>query len=108
MRSMADVTAVWRRHGSHYDRVSPVRWDRMHSNGERKWFADKAQELVDTEAAVYGPDLIATLPDDTTYSVPATTAASSAPPSRYRSSSRAPGCPARTSAPRCARSTSCR
>jgi len=69
MRSMADVTAVWRRHGDHYDRVSPVRWDRMRSAGERSWFADKAQELVDTEAAVYGPDLIATLPDDTTYSV---------------------------------------
>ena len=33
------------------------------------WFAGKAQELVDTEAADYGPDLIATLPDDTTYSV---------------------------------------
>ena len=69
MQSMAAVTAVWRLHGDHYDRVSPVRWDRMNSSGERKWFADKAQELVDTEAAVYGPDLIATLPDDTTYSV---------------------------------------
>ncbi len=69
MQSMAAVTAVWRRNGDHYDRVSPVRWDLMHSKGERKWFADKAQELVDTEAAVYGPDLIATLPDNTTYSV---------------------------------------
>jgi hypothetical protein len=69
MRSMPAVTAVWRRHGSHYDRVSPVRWDLMHSSAERRWFTDKAQELVDTEAAVYGPDLIATLPDDTTYSV---------------------------------------
>ena len=29
MQSMAAVTAVWRRHGDHYDRVSPVRWDRM-------------------------------------------------------------------------------
>ncbi len=69
MQSMAAVTAVWRRHGDHYDRVSPVRWDRMRTGGERSWFADKAQELVDTQAAVYGPDLIATLPDDTTYSV---------------------------------------
>jgi len=69
MRTLPAVTAVWRRHGSHYDRVSPVRWDRMTSSGERSWFADKAQELVDTEAAAYGPDLIATLPDDTTYSV---------------------------------------
>lgn len=69
MESMADVTAVWRRDGDHYDRVSPVRWDRMRSGGERSWFSRKAQELVDTQAADYGPDLIATLPDDTTYSV---------------------------------------
>jgi arylsulfatase A-like enzyme len=69
MKSMPAVTAVWRRHGGHYDRVTPVRWDRMASHGERAWFARKAQELVNTEAAVYGPDLIATLPDDTTYSV---------------------------------------
>ena len=69
MQSLPAVTAVWRRNGDHYDRVSPVRWDRMRSGGERHWFSDKAQELVDTEAAVYGPDLIATLPDDTTYSV---------------------------------------
>ena len=69
MRGLPAVTAVWRRHGSHYDLVSPVRWDRMKSSGERKWFAEHAQELVDTEAAVYGPDVIATLPDDTTYSV---------------------------------------
>ena len=29
----------------------------------------RAHELVDTQAAPYGPDLIATLPDNTTYSV---------------------------------------
>jgi hypothetical protein len=69
MRDMPAVTAVWRRHGSHYDRVTPVRWDRMATHGERNWFARKAQELVNTSAADYGPDLIATLPDDTTYSV---------------------------------------
>jgi arylsulfatase A-like enzyme len=69
METMAGVTAVWRRDGDHFTRVSPVRWGRMHSKGERVWFARKAQELVDTEAATYGPDLIATLPDDTTYSV---------------------------------------
>ena len=69
MEDMPDVTAVWRRDGDHYDRVSPVRWDRMASAGEQAWFAEKAQELVDTQAADYGPDLIATLPDDTTYSV---------------------------------------
>ena len=69
METMAGVTAVWRRDGDHYDRVSKVRWHRMRSGGERSWFARKAQELVDTQAADYGPDLIATLPDDTTYSV---------------------------------------
>ncbi|MFC4783598.1 alkaline phosphatase family protein [Nocardioides sp. MAHUQ-72] len=69
MRTMAGVTAVWRRDGDHFDRVSRVRWGRMHSAGERRWFVRRAHELVDTEAAPYGPDLIATLPDDTTYSV---------------------------------------
>ncbi len=69
MKKMAAVTAVWRRDGDHFTRVTPVRWDRMGSKGEKAWFTSKAQELVDTEAADYGPDLIATLPDDTTYSV---------------------------------------
>jgi arylsulfatase A-like enzyme len=69
MRDLPDVTAVWRRDGDHFTRVSPVRWDLMSSGGERSWFARKAQELVDTQGADYGPDLVATLPDDTTYSV---------------------------------------
>jgi Type I phosphodiesterase / nucleotide pyrophosphatase len=69
MDTLPGVTAVWRRDGDHFTRVTPVRWSRMHSRAERVWFARKAQELVDTQAAVYGPDLIATLPDDTTYSV---------------------------------------
>lgn len=68
MEGLADVTAVWRRNGDHYDLASPVRWDRMHG-AEKHWFATRAQELVDTQAADYGPDLVATLPDDTTYSV---------------------------------------
>jgi hypothetical protein len=33
------------------------------------WFAKHARELVNTMAAPTGPDLIATLVDDTTYSV---------------------------------------
>lgn len=69
MRTLPDVTAVWRRDGDHFDRVSPVRWGRMAPDGEKAWFARKAQELVDTQAADYGPDLVATLTDDTTYSV---------------------------------------
>jgi hypothetical protein len=69
MQDLPDVTAVWQRRGDHFDRVTPVRRDLMTSGDEKSWFARKAQELVDTQAADYGPDLIATLPDDTTYSV---------------------------------------
>ncbi len=69
MRTLPDVTAVWQRRGDRFDRVTPVRWDRMRSGGEKSWFARRAQELIDTQAADYGPDLVATLPDDTTYSV---------------------------------------
>ena len=29
MEGLADVTAVWRRDGDHFDRATPVRWDRM-------------------------------------------------------------------------------
>ena len=29
MADLPDVTAVWQRDGDHYDRVTPVRWDRM-------------------------------------------------------------------------------
>ena len=68
MEDLPDVTAVWRRDGSHFDRVSPVRRDRM-TGPENAWFSRKAQELVDTQAAPYGPDLVATLRDNTTYSV---------------------------------------
>ena len=68
MGDMPDVTAVWRRNGDHFDRVTPVRYDRM-GTAEAAWFDAKAQELVDTQAADYGPDLVATLPDNTTYSV---------------------------------------
>jgi hypothetical protein len=60
---------VWTRHGRHFHRATPVRWDRMPSKGERTWFKAKAQELLDTTAAKYGADVIATLVDDTTYSV---------------------------------------
>ena len=69
MARMPDVTAVWRRDGDGFQRVSRIRWERMELRRERRWFERHAQELVDTEAAAYGPDLIATLPDDTTYSV---------------------------------------
>jgi arylsulfatase A-like enzyme len=69
MADLPGVTGVYRRDGDHYTLVSPVRWDLMATKAERQWYAKYAQELVDTQAAPYGPDLIATLPDDTTYSV---------------------------------------
>ena len=69
MVGMPGVSAVWVRSGDSYTRVSPIRWDRMRTAGEKAWFTRHAQELVDTEAAVYGPEIIATLVDDTTYSI---------------------------------------
>lgn len=69
MAGMPGVSATWVRQGDHYKRVSAVRWDRMRNDGEKAWFGRHAQELVDTEAAAYGPEVIATLVDDTTYSV---------------------------------------
>ncbi len=69
MRTLPDVTSVWRRQGDRFQRVSPIRLDRMKSGGEKSWFARHAEELINTQAADYGPDLVATLPDNTTYSV---------------------------------------
>jgi hypothetical protein len=68
MRTLPDVTSVWRRDGDHYTRVTPVRWSLM-KGAEKRWFRKHAQELIDTQAADYGPDLVATLRDNTTYSV---------------------------------------
>jgi arylsulfatase A-like enzyme len=69
MAKMPDVSAVWKRDGRQLVLASPVRWDRMPSPGERDWFKKHAKELLDTSAARYGADVIATLVDDTTYSV---------------------------------------
>lgn len=69
MARMPYVSAVWVRKGDRFVRVGRVRWERMRSPGERAWFATHAQELLNTAAAPYGADVIATLIDDTTYSV---------------------------------------
>lgn len=69
MAGMPRVSAVWVRKGTRYQMVSGPNWSVMPTNGERAWFTRHAQELVDTSAADYGPDVIATLGDDTTYSV---------------------------------------
>jgi predicted AlkP superfamily pyrophosphatase or phosphodiesterase len=68
MFGLPGVSAVWIRHGDHFNLASRVRWERM-SKPERAWFAAKAQKLLNTTAAPYGADVIATLLDDTTYSV---------------------------------------
>lgn len=68
MADMPHVSAVWVRQGDRFVRTGKVRWDRM-TRAERAWFAEHAQELLNTTAAPYGADVIATLVDDTTYSV---------------------------------------
>lgn len=69
MATLPGVTASWSRNGDHYDLASKVNRALMTHPTENAWFAQHAQELVDTEAAAYGPDIIGTLADDTTYSV---------------------------------------
>lgn len=69
MAGMPKVTAVWVRQGDRYQMVSGPNWGVMRTQGERTWFRQHAQELVNTSAAAYGPDVIATLADDTTYSI---------------------------------------
>lgn len=68
-QGMPGVTAVWIRNGDHYDMVGKPNNAAMTNPGEMSWFKRNAQQLVDTEAAAYGPDVIATLADDTTYSI---------------------------------------
>ncbi|MET0526467.1 MAG: alkaline phosphatase family protein [Nocardioides sp.] len=68
MKGLPGVSAVWVRDGTRFRRATPVRSSAM-SGPERAWFAKHAQELLDTTAAPYGADVIATLLDDTTYSV---------------------------------------
>ncbi len=68
-QGMPGVTGVWTRNGDHYDLVAKPNLAAMRSPGEVSWFQRNAQALVDTEAAAYGPDVIATLADDMTYSI---------------------------------------
>ncbi len=67
MRGLPGVSAVWVRDGSRFRRATPVQGPM--SRAERAWFDSKAQGLLDSTAAPYGADVIATLLDDTTYSV---------------------------------------
>ena len=68
MEGLPDVTAVYARTGAHYTKLSHLGRAGM-GDREWAWFKEHAQELVDTEAASYGPDLIALLRDNTSYGV---------------------------------------
>jgi hypothetical protein len=66
MRRLPDVIAAYRRAGRRYERVG--RTGKM-TRRERRWWAAHGQELVDTMAAPYGPDLVGLLRDETSYGV---------------------------------------
>ncbi len=68
MEGMPGVTAVWDRVGRHYEKVSHLGRAGM-GDLEWAWFQANAQRLVNTAAAPYGPDLIATLRDNSSYGV---------------------------------------
>lgn len=68
MRKVPDVTAVWVRDGDRFRMVGKPFRQRM-TGPENAWFQRWAQKLVNTAAGPTGPDIIATLRDDTTYSV---------------------------------------
>lgn len=68
MARLPDVTAVYARTGGHYQKLSHLGRAGM-GDRELAWFRDHAQKLVDSEAAPYGPDLIALLRDNTSYGV---------------------------------------
>jgi arylsulfatase A-like enzyme len=68
MRTLGGVRAVYVRAGDHYVR----RWEAPRNHwGKRElaWHRAHAQEIVDTQAAAYGPDVIGLLADDTSYGV---------------------------------------
>ncbi len=62
----AGVVAAYYRDGDHYVRHGGLG---TMSGGAHSWFKQHAQELVDTMAADYGPDVVGLLADDVTYGV---------------------------------------
>jgi hypothetical protein len=68
MAKMPQVTATWICTGDRFQRATPVRWGRMGA-AEARWFRAHAHELLNTAAADHGSDVVATLTDNTTYSV---------------------------------------
>lgn len=68
MARLPDTSAIWMRKGNRYQLATKVQRDRM-TVPEYRWFREHAQELMNTMAADNGPDLVATLIDNTTYTV---------------------------------------
>lgn len=66
VRGLPDVVAAFYRDGDHYVRHGSVA---SMPRAERRWFNLHAQELVDTMAADFGPDVVGLLRNDTTYGV---------------------------------------
>lgn len=68
LAELPDVRAAYYRVGDHYR----LRWEAPRSDFGRhewRWHRQHSQEIVDTAAADYGPDVIALLADDTSYGV---------------------------------------
>jgi hypothetical protein len=68
MRTLGGVRAVYIKDGDHYAK----RWQAPRSqwgNREFAWHQEHSQEIVDTEAAPYGPDVVGLLANDTSYGV---------------------------------------
>jgi hypothetical protein len=68
MEGLPGVTAVYVRRGDHYAKVSSLGRAGMGPR-EWAWFRAHAKELVNTEAAPYGPEVIGLLRDFTSYGV---------------------------------------
>jgi arylsulfatase A-like enzyme len=68
MSDLPGVIATFYRVGDHY-RLQDKIYDGFLTDSERAWFRQHAQEIVDTEAAAYGPDVIGLLQDDSSYGV---------------------------------------
>jgi hypothetical protein len=68
MATLAGVRASYYRDGDHYQlawRAPRAQWTRA----EWSWWLKHGQEIVDTEAADYGPDVIGLLQNDASYGV---------------------------------------
>jgi len=69
MAELPGVIASYYRTGDHYTRQFRIARSAFYSASERRWFRRHASEIVDTEAASYGPDVIGLLHDNSSYGV---------------------------------------